>query len=465
MGIYDIPKFNEAFDVIHKEWKSFKGLILVLSFLIVLLIMGAYFLDLEDIKKKITLLEVIIIFSITALIAIIWKFSRKLPKNKIGTVGIVLAVSANSKEEINVLSETFKSELKELIQNSVGNCNFSLIDLPEIYAKKVWNIKYAQKYLNKTRSLFMIMCLGSKGNLKGKEHHVLKLRAIVRHAVLPEEAQIKFQEEISRAFPQKVLISKDNDVVEFEITSKMVDIAARFILGLAALVSNDYEYAEMMFEDLEKRISHISINSSGFAHIKNRLPEYLKNIYSEKMQICHLQWTKDKTINTMDGLKLYMDKLDKISPGTYYVANMRAIYYFVSSRNTKLARNELLKCKNEKDSTWRFSEAFIIAYDGNLKQSISKYQIAFRKKYSSHIPNEIEKFILWVLKEEPEKNKLYFCLGLINMIGKNNKELAVKYYKLFLSGTNEYEYVEQHKLANDYISKLLKIDIPEVINS
>ena len=129
------------------------------------------------------------------------------------------------------------------------------------------------------------------------------------------------------------------------------------------------------------------LNQASFYYLWNKPPSYL-----EKIKFC-------------------IDLVSELDPRNYLGGINRATHLFLSTRNTRDAKRILQKVKNQQDSSWQFSLAFLEAYDGNLEAAYKTYQKAFRGAYHDHIPNQVEDFIHTVLDEEPDKIQFWYCLG------------------------------------------------------
>jgi hypothetical protein len=70
------------------------------------------------------------------------------------------------------------------------------------------------------------------------------------------------------------------------------------------------------------------------------------------------------------------------------------------------------------------------------------------------IPVETEEFILRVLRQEPDKIQLHFCLGLVNWQGKNDKKRAVGDFKAFIDAGGSERFADECSLARAYIATL-----------
>jgi hypothetical protein len=76
--------------------------------------------------------------------------------------------------------------------------------------------------------------------------------------------------------------------------------------------------------------------------------------------------------------------------------------------------------------------------------------------------NEVEDFILWVLEEEPDKVQLYYCLGLLNELFKEDHRQAIQDYNQFLNKVNENDFVEQQASAQAKIERLQRGEMEEL---
>jgi len=99
--------------------------------------------------------------------------------------------------------------------------------------------------------------------------------------------------------------------------------------------------------------------------------------------------------------------------------------------------------------------AFLFAYSGNMGKARSTYRKAFERSCNrTDVPIQTEEFMIWVLSQEPDKEQLYFCLGLVNWHGKKDKEQAVKDFQKFRDAGLEKKYPQEYALADTYIKML-----------
>src|SRR5690606_37724430 len=84
--------------------------------------------------------------------------------------------------------------------------------------------------------------------------------------------------------PQRVILAQENDLFSFEFTAAWAEVGARYIVAIAALISNDLPYAEELLKGLERElIAARSPLLPSIAKIHNRLPARLADIYRAQL--------------------------------------------------------------------------------------------------------------------------------------------------------------------------------------
>ena len=387
-------------------------------------------------------------------VILLWKFTTSIPKSSKRTLGFVVALIIDSKDQRKKIADDFLFSLKEILNRSTFRSHFAFIEFPQFYARKINSQDDALKYMNKSHSQFMIYGRAREREIKGEAHHVLNLHGAVVHHPIPIEISKKFSEEFSELFPQRLLISREEDIFKFEFTSEWINIVSKYIIGIAAFFSLDINYSQTLFEELSSNMRLKKIDIPAINKIKHRLPSRLTDVYLTQARINHYHWRQTRDPEILIKIKNFLDKLQTISPNNYDANLLRSIYYFVSSRDLNSAKTEIKKCENNIDATWRYSYAFLLAYEGDLKRSLRLYRSAFNHKCELSVPFETEEFIEWILEKEPDKTQLYFCLGLINYHAKEDYKKAKDDFQTFTDLCEDNNYIAEISVANDYLNKI-----------
>jgi len=366
----------------------------------------------------------------------LWLYTTRIPKNPKGKVGIAVAILSDEEREARQIEFDFVHTLRQLLQRDPAGANFHLLVLPAHVTEQISDFSSASRFLRKTRSHFMLFGQAKRRNHLGKEVHVLSLEGIVRHAPIPKDVSDRLANDFRQVLPRRVLLPHDSDVIAFEVTSAWVDLSARFIIAIAAHLSGDVLYSERLLLDVEKSLQTAQHLKGFLQPIARSLPDRIKQLYRD-----WLGALSDRYFMTRDRLYVKQadavcDKLLAREPTDYPALLFKAIAEFVLRRDVKAARDLIVRCRRVQDVTWRYSLAFLHAYNGDLESAHDEYRRAFRGVLQNiTVPIQSEEFIQIVLEEEPDKEHLNFCLGLINYNVKSDYMAAKRDFDRFLGSS------------------------------
>jgi tetratricopeptide (TPR) repeat protein len=443
---------KEILFFIKTQWRRPLSLIIFLSL--------AFFISiywLKDIKFENGYpIKFLIIFLIFLVISSMWLFYRRLPKNRKGKLGFVVAISSDEPKQRNIITNDFLYHLRDLLYNSRTKYSFYLIDVPQYFAAKITNSEDARYYLNRTKAHFMIYGRARIREFDGEERHVLNLEGLVRHRPIHEEVSNKFSKEFSELFPRRLIIARENDLFSFEFTADWVQFVAMYIIGIASLLSGDLDYSRTLFENLNKKLLAIKTNLPAIIKIKQRLPSRITEVYLQQARISFNNWRQYHSSEIFEKVKGLVGDIKSISPNNYNACLLSAVCHFIDNRDIANAKKEIRKCHNVRDATWMYSSAFLYAYTGDLRKALRMYRRAFASTCETHVIFEVEEFICWVIEQEPEKAQLYFCLGLLNYFAKEDKASALRDFMKFIELNPDDRFAEEKRLSEIYIDSIKK---------
>jgi tetratricopeptide (TPR) repeat protein len=403
---------------------------------------------------EISLPEYVLLAVVLALIILVWRLTTRLPHSPKGTIGFAVAISSETKYQRERLAKDFVDELRLLLSQGNLKYRFSLVDFPEYYALKVQTAEDAITYLRRSRCHFMVYGRTRIRSIQGRSQHVLNLAGVVRHKPIPDEISKSLSYEFGELFPGRLVVAPENDLFSFEFTSEWVNTVSRYVIGIAALLSDDLEYAQSLFENLSQRVKQSQTHFPAITKIIQRLPVRLGEVYLTQSMRAASEWEKTRSPEPLQRMKSNLDKMEEIVPDNYQAHLLRAIWHFVTNRDVSAGRQELRKCKNEKDATWRYSDAFLLAYTGEVKRARKRYETAFQHYCDPAVPAQVEGFISWVIDQEPDKVQLHFCLGIINLFAKDDRESAQRDLERFLETCPQNRFLEERQLAQDYLKQV-----------
>jgi hypothetical protein len=387
--------------------------------------------------------------SITILI-ICWIVTTRLPKHKKGKIGITVAICSDTQSEQEQISRDFYGKLIDYFDSSSHAKYYSIKELPSYYSEKIKSKNDALKFLNKTRSHFILHGTARTRN----ESHLVELRGLVAHKDIRQHIQKAFSIEFTELLPRINKIKYESDIFDFEVKSNIVGFVAEYIIATAALLSYDFKFSMELFEGLQERIRSCPLKDQAIIKIRSRIPNRLTDLYVYHSNVLYRKWNQERTNSCIEEAKPFLDKLNIIAKKNYSANNLRAIYYFVVERNVAAAKYELLKCKGERDATWRYGMAFLYAYEGDLKNARKYYEAAFDRDVKPHVPREVIEFMAWVLDLEPDKYQLLFCMGLINCRMNKDYTRALSDLESFVNRADETLYEDHIKIAYSYIGSI-----------
>ncbi len=394
-------------------------------------------------------------------IYLFWFFSRRLPKTPKGRIGFAVAIACETKEQEKQLGSDFVMTLRRLLDRSGDKTKFTLIEIPPSHAKRIQTTEDALKYRSLCRAHFMIYGTAKVRVLGNRRQHVINMEGVVSHKPTTADNQKTFSKEFSEVFPRRLHLDVENDLMSFEFTSEWVDSVARYIIGIAAFLSGDINYAQSLFEDLQSQSKLIKTDLPAMAKIRQRLPRRLADIYHTRAFDAVEKWRAHKQSAPLIDLKANLDKLHVVDPHSYAGHLLRAIYHFVSNRNVTSSIAEVRQCRDVKDGTWRYSYAFLLAYEGEMLKARRMYKAAFDHYCAPHVPFQTEDFMVWILQLEPDKIQLHFCLGLVNWHAKGDKAQALADFEKFLQVCPPGRFTEETRLAGEYVKNIkaeMKLD-------
>lgn len=385
----------------------------------------------------------IVLVTITALgIGLLWILTNRLPRTPKGKVGIIVAVASEDEEQDKQFRADFIENLRLLLHRNPEASNLHLIVLPRHAAKRVDRPDMALRYTKKLRGHFMLYGRIRKRQIRGRDSHLLNFEGLVMHAPVAANVQKDLQADFNTVLPRRVAFEEDNDAFAFEATSEWTDVSARYIIGMAALMSGAVGYAETLLLDVERQLRGRSA-APPLREIARRLPGRFKALYDTWLRHLIGRYTLTREREYLEKGDEVANKLLKRDPRHYPAMLMKAISEFVLRRDVTEARRLILRCRRIRDATWRWSLAFLHAYEGNVKEARAEYDRAFRGRIDDvTVPIQAEEFIQLVLEEEPHRTQLHYCTGLINFFVKEDFDVAQRDFQHFIENVPSGQFIE-----------------------
>ena len=407
------------------------------------------------ISAKISLLATVILCtSIELLLVIVWLYSRRIPKTPKGKIGFIISLSCSDDSESQKLREDFILPLCQLIRSGKTGSVINFIDLPKHIADNILDIDDAQELRIKSRSHFILYGRVRLRTISKQEHHVIELEGLVTHKATSEELSNFISKEFAELLPRRVNISTENDLIGFQFTSEWTDVVARYIIGMAATLSGDLDYAEALYNDVLQRLSGKGRRFPVYAKLSERVPIRISELYEARAKATHNAWVESRSPEYIPKLSEYIKGIHCSRYHLHEVIGLLAISSFLSNRDTNQAIQFLNQSGDKNNCTWYLNMAFLFGYSGNLRKAMSLYKRAARYNVEPDILDQVESFMCWVAETEPEVYHIYFCLGVFNRELKGDLLQAKIDFNKFIEFNVDTKYGREVKLVQRWLIML-----------
>lgn len=386
-----------------------------------------------------------------------WKRNRY-PSFRKGSHGVVIAIKAESSAIALQIDNDFISSLKSYADSTAREeAKLQIIKLPTHHAEKIDSHEAAEKVIRKCKAKLLLWGVAKNRNIDGRENTILELNVIVLHGQIVSTLSDAFRAEIQELLPGRLLVSKENNLIEMEWNAIGVQLAANYIVATACFLSDERKSALPLLKAFLERLKGYEVGSlpeglrSHILLLKKKVNLAIATIYMNWAVEKQLKWRKTRDNSDLQACFDFLMKSEAIVPNQYRVAALGAIYYFVVENDIRKARNILEKWSGSSDASWAFSLAFLHAFEGNLSRASHYYKIAFRRTTNSSVMLEVEEFLEWVLDQNPDKVQLHYLIGMMQFFERDELEMGKSHFRKFLSGTSPGQFVSQIKEVQRYL--------------
>lgn len=379
-------------------------------------------------------------FSISAAYTVACIIRNMLPKGKNRNFSILFIIDAENHQLFQEVKTKLVSEFEEYSQKGFGTCFEAIcVEKKRVNKYDITKSESAIELLEITNCVFLYNVRYSVDSVTNSENFRIQTDYGIIHPAIEEKVRKDFlQTDINnlhlsignRKFDKAHLID------EMAFTAVSLNIICRYIIGLASLLSGKCIQSYDLLHDIYNSIS--LTGNTGF--LPNGFYPVLQNrLFCSCMQVAvyyqdQFYLEKDETfLAKMDAM---IEEANTLFPNTYDYFLMKA--YVLVAQNGSMTKVkhciEMCKKSNAHDN-WKYSEAFIAAYEGNLGLAIyRKYVKAFSADQELM---RIAVYIEFILDKKPELTSLHLAAGLVyDKIG--DASLAKSHFdKYFQSATDK----------------------------
>jgi tetratricopeptide (TPR) repeat protein len=384
----------------------------------------------------------------TAAAAALWWQSNRKPRIPKGKIGVLIALRCDNQSHESQVKADFVAALKMLLGADHARNNIRVIEYSSVQSEEIVDGATALTAMAEARAHLVVFGQARQRLNAGAPSHVLDVQIGVRHRRLEPEVQRTLATELSSVMPGAFQFPRANEVEAFRITLLWVELTARYTLGLAALASGDLDYAQAMLVDLHQRVRSPGPQVQGAQLIAARINRPLAALFDARAVRAMGAHLASGLQARLEDAERYASQVVIYDSGHYRSRVALAYCAFTLRRDVKVARQHLKKCEHVSDSAWRYSEAFLFAYEGKLSSAQKSYRQAISvTKSNLEIPRQVDEYIRGVLLQEPDRFGLEFARMLINQHVLKHDECARECATRFLHASPKNLYARERALA------------------
>lgn len=378
----------------------------------------------------------------------------KLPRNEEQKIGVLISIFAEENEIEKKLKADFVEELKRSI-NAQGLSDIINVILVKNHIAE--NIQTPQqiKKLNKKVKAHYCVYGGIKKRSDGTngDKYYLNLSGYVVHAPIDVNLSRKIGEEFSRALPREISFAENESFKGFKITSELVSISVKYIVGIAAFVSGDFLLSNRLHAAL---LAELSTHSGDDLWTIVQIEKSTKNLASdEEVMLARIELQKGDVEKARTFLQSALSKNNKNYGGYLVMAQVA----FLHDKNIKQAFYFIQKAREscQGQMQWIYSLAFLFFWNNDFKKALKQCGKIIKNSYEGEdlTAEEVTQFNLNILKIDESKYQLYFWIGFVNYKKLNRLGDGLDYLEKYQSlSQRDASQSELQTRASEYIMEI-----------
>jgi len=384
---------------------------------------------------------------------LIYKF--KLPRNKKNRIGLILAIYTENETEKMRFKRDFVQKLRDDFE-SEGNLKYiNIILLKNHLAKKLIESDDKKKHLDnidkKINAHFYVFGdIRKRTDGDAGEKYFLHFNGSVRHKPIPQQLSNNISRDFRQVLPEVISFQEKDSFRGFEASAKIVHMAAKFIMGIAAFVSENPPLAYKLHQDLLKEFNSYNPLPKYLIDVTKRIPLFISD---EANWLA--KWHYEN--NRIDDAKKYLEETLSANPKHYAGWLLKAIIDFKIDKDPneslKSIRQAELYSRNKIE--WLYNRTFLYFWLGNFPEAL---RLCTKIRKNNHLDQQricedIRSFVLEILETDKSKPQLYFWIGYLSYFKQNNLCCALEDFENFENSTHSGMEILRQK-SHAYLSEI-----------
>jgi len=410
------------------------------------------FLTIDDFLSQFISIKIkaIVYLLLIASWVLFWVFNKfYLPKNKKGKIGIVISIFSENEKERQRLKADFIAKLKSDFQQE-GILKFSeIIFLKNHFSKEIKDSnnpkEKLEKFNKKIKAHFYVWGdIKKRNDGENGEKYFLNFQGYVIHKPIPQNLSQEISKDFSKVLPREVNFLEKRSFKGFEASAKIVHLATKYIIGIAAFVSSDPKLALRLHNGLKEQFNAFKPLPPYIQDIRNRIPLLISD---ELLWIAKWYFKNNNIEKTKEFIKTSLNE-DSNNYGTWI---FKSIVDFSEDKNVSEALRSLKKAKRyaKNNYEWRYNEAFLYFWKSDYPTALRLCKKIRNSNYlaEKNTLTEVRKFNLDILQRDETKSQLYFWIGYLSYFKENNLKNALQDFEKFEKLSNNIQVLKQKSSA------------------
>ena len=331
-------------------------------------------------------------------------------------IGVLYIIKSENLKTYEHVKHCLVSKFEELSQNYEKPKTQIICVLESDVSKYPFSDKENfKKLLLRTNCIFAVYTRYTVDDADAAENFEMCINYALIHPKLKEEAHkaLKLEMSIFAANIRKQNFLKNNSIQTFNVTAQKLSYICEYFLGISFMLTNRISLAKDIFIELEKSM----VNNKLEDHFER---SFVMVIRTRIFWICfaiinseYASYRQTRDFKYLNNYRCLLEEANKYIQNTYEYNLDSGMLSILIDKNIANAAMFIEKCKLIKGrNEWRYSEAFLAAYDNEINplKVYRKYQGALKHDINIII---IIDFIEDILDQEPEHGGLHLALGLI----------------------------------------------------
>lgn len=348
-------------------------------------------------------------------VSFFWLSNRRFKRCPKGKYGFVVAISVENQLTAQIFERDFVHNLQVLLEAGTVSDRIWVYMVPQHLIELPLTTEAIDKIKNKTRSRFVLYGQVRTREEGSEKKHYVDLSGLVTCAETADHNKQRLAHEFSELLPRRSIASAGSELPAFELVSAVSSLVAKYIAGIAALLSGDLEYAGNLYSDAE-RIARTSAASHEVAKkIIDRLPVRRAEISMTTARGAYNRWRVSHSEGDLEEMLRNLRTAPDAAHEMPEYKVLTAIGMIADAAGDYNSIERTVRTLSHDDPVIQMNLAFFDIVRADYRSATRHYKKAFELDVSMETIEEVMAFLDWFGAFRPElMSQVSFALGSIS---------------------------------------------------